>query len=87
MSESYIQKRVLEVIASTIKVPAEGLAPDWSCAQHGIDSLDLVEIVIALEDEFFDGRECLDPRCKWNGETQLAAMIAAVEAERSRSAS
>jgi acyl carrier protein len=47
-----IQDRVLKVIATSKRVPLEGLNPDSSFESLGIDSLDRLNILFDLESEF-----------------------------------
>ena len=51
MSEDLIQ-RVTKVIATSKRIPAETVTIDSEFAQLGIDSMDAVEILFALENEF-----------------------------------
>jgi len=51
MSEEFIQ-RVISVIAATQKLPPEKVSIDSTFAELGIDSLDGVNILFALENEF-----------------------------------
>jgi len=51
MSDDLIQ-RVLKVIASSKRIPLETVTIDSDFAQLGIDSMDAVEILFALENEF-----------------------------------
>ena len=51
MSET-IQARVLRVIATTQRIPVEKVKPDSTFEELGIDSMDAVEILFALENEF-----------------------------------
>lgn len=51
MSEEFIQ-RVISVIAATQKLPPEKVSVDSTFAELGIDSLDGVNILFALENEF-----------------------------------
>jgi len=43
---------VREVIAKQARVPVEQLGPDTKLADIGIESLDVIEIVFALEEKF-----------------------------------
>jgi acyl carrier protein len=47
-----VTERVLKVIASSKKIPLETVAIDSDFEQLGIDSMDTVEILFALENEF-----------------------------------
>jgi acyl carrier protein len=51
MSDELIQ-RVLKVIATSKRIPRETVTIDSSFEQLGIDSMDAVEILFALENEF-----------------------------------
>lgn len=51
MSEELID-RVLKVIATTKHIPRESVSIDSEFAQLEIDSMDAVEILFALENEF-----------------------------------
>lgn len=51
MSEELIQ-RVLKVIATSKRIPPETVTIDSDFQQLGIDSMDAVEILFALENEF-----------------------------------
>ena len=51
MSEEFIQ-RVLKTIATSKRIPVEQVTIDSEFQQLGIDSMDAVEILFALEKEF-----------------------------------
>jgi acyl carrier protein len=51
MSDELIQ-RVIKAIATTKRIPIESVTIDSSFEQLGIDSMDAVEILFALENEF-----------------------------------
>ena len=51
MSEEFIQ-RVLKTIASAKRIPPETVTVDSEFLALGIDSMDAVEILFALENEF-----------------------------------
>jgi acyl carrier protein len=51
MSEE-LTPRVLKVIATSKRIPLEQVTIDSEFAQLGIDSMDAVEILFALENEF-----------------------------------
>jgi acyl carrier protein len=51
MSDDLVQ-RVLRVIATTKHIPPETVTIDSEFEQLGIDSMDAVEILFALENEF-----------------------------------
>jgi acyl carrier protein len=47
-----VTQRVLKVIATSKKIPVETVTIDSNFEQLGIDSMDTVEILFALENEF-----------------------------------
>ncbi len=47
-----VTQRVLKVIATSKKIPPETVTIDSEFQQLGIDSMDTVEILFALENEF-----------------------------------
>ena len=48
-----IKEKVTEIIANQLSVPVEKVKGDTNIAEElGADSLDLVEILMSLEDEF-----------------------------------
>jgi acyl carrier protein len=51
MSDDLIQ-RVLNIIATSKRIPRETVTIDSSFEQIGVDSMDAVEILFALENEF-----------------------------------
>jgi len=51
MSEELIQ-RVIKVISATKRIPIESIGIDSDFLALGIDSMDAVEILFALENEF-----------------------------------
>ena len=51
MSDDLIQ-RVIKVIATSKRIPLETVTIDGEFQQLGIDSMDAVEILFALENEF-----------------------------------
>lgn len=51
MSDELIQ-RVLKVVATSKRIPLETVTIDKEFQQLGIDSMDAVEILFALENEF-----------------------------------
>ncbi|HTX40146.1 MAG TPA: acyl carrier protein [Bryobacteraceae bacterium] len=51
MSDELVQ-RVLKVIATSRRIPLETVTIDSEFQQLGIDSMDAVEILFALENEF-----------------------------------
>jgi acyl carrier protein len=52
MSAAEIEKRVIDVICAKNKIPADRITPETTFAELGIDSLDAVSIMFALEEEF-----------------------------------
>jgi acyl carrier protein len=52
MSHSELAARVAAVIAKTQKIPAESVTVDKTFADLNIDSLDGINILFALEEEF-----------------------------------
>jgi acyl carrier protein len=52
IDQQELSKRVLRVIAETQKIPLESVSADKSFADLKIDSLDGINIVFALENEF-----------------------------------
>ena len=51
MSEELIE-RVIKSVAATKRIPAESITIDSGFLELGIDSMDAVEILFALENEF-----------------------------------
>ena len=47
-----LSQRVISVIAATQHIPAEKITPESSFQELGIDSLDGINILFALENEF-----------------------------------
>jgi acyl carrier protein len=47
-----LSSHVIRVIAQTQRIPAEGITPDSTFDQLKIDSLDGINIIFALENEF-----------------------------------
>jgi acyl carrier protein len=47
-----ITEEVREVIAKQLKIPVERVKPDASIQDLGVESLDLIEIIFALEEKF-----------------------------------
>jgi len=47
-----LSSRVIRVIAQTQRMPAESISPDSTFDQLKIDSLDGINIIFALENEF-----------------------------------
>jgi acyl carrier protein len=78
MSEELIQ-RVLKVIATSKRIPLETVTIDSEFQQIGIDSMDAVEILFALENEFDisipddDVRSVRNVRQMCEGEEKLVA--------------
>ena len=52
MEVKTIQLRVLEVIGRSAGIDASAVRPDTSLEDHGLDSIERVEFVMDLEDEF-----------------------------------
>jgi len=54
-----VQEKIIEIISSQLSVPKEKVVPQASFTDDlGADSLDLVELVMAMEEEF--GMEIAD---------------------------
>lgn len=51
MSEE-LTKKVIQIIADTQRMPAEKIKPESTFQELGIDSLDGINILFALENEF-----------------------------------
>jgi acyl carrier protein len=47
-----ITDEVMQIIARELKIPPERLAPDTALQDLGVESLDLIEIIFALEEKF-----------------------------------
>ena len=47
-----LAQRVISVIATTQRIPPEKISPDSTFEELGLDSLDSVNILFALEEEF-----------------------------------
>ncbi len=47
-----VTQRVISVIAKTQRIPPEKISPDSTFEELGLDSLDSVNILFALEEEF-----------------------------------
>jgi acyl carrier protein len=47
-----LTQRVISVIAATQRIPPEKISPDSTFEELGLDSLDAVNILFALEEEF-----------------------------------
>ena len=47
-----LAERVISVIATTQRIPPEKISPDSTFEELGLDSLDSVNILFALEEEF-----------------------------------
>lgn len=52
MSNEELTQRVVKVIADTQHMPLEKIAPNSTFAELGIDSLDGINILFAVENEF-----------------------------------
>jgi acyl carrier protein len=47
-----ITDEVTQIISKQLKIPVEGLTPDTALQDLGVESLDLIEIIFALEEKF-----------------------------------
>ena len=47
-----ITETVMQIISMELKIPMERLRPDTALQDLGVESLDLIEIIFALEEEF-----------------------------------
>jgi acyl carrier protein len=47
-----LTQRVISVISTTQRIPPEKISPDSTFEELGLDSLDAVNILFALEEEF-----------------------------------
>jgi len=47
-----ITEDVMQIIARELKIPLERLTPDTALQDLGVESLDLIEIIFALEEKF-----------------------------------
>lgn len=47
-----ITEEVRQIIARELKLPIERLTPDTKLQELGVESLDLIEIIFALEEKF-----------------------------------
>jgi acyl carrier protein len=61
-----ITKTVIQIISRELKIPEERLSPDTALQDLGVESLDLIEIIFALEEEFdisipFNANEAATP--------------------------
>lgn len=74
MSEA-LTERVLGVIAATQRLPLEKVTPDKSFEELGIDSMDGVNILFALESEF----NISIPDDEARGIQTVGAMVAGVQ--------
>lgn len=52
MDRADISKKVVDLVAETLEVDADGITEQTSFEDLGADSFDLLELVTALEDEF-----------------------------------
>ena len=52
MSNEELTKRVIQIIAATQHIAAEKITPDSKFADLGIDSLDGINILFAVENDF-----------------------------------
>jgi acyl carrier protein len=82
-----LTKRILKVIATSKRIPVEQVTIDSEFQQLGIDSMDAVEILFALENEFDinipdeDVRHVLNVRQMAEGVEKLIADKAAKPAD------
>ncbi len=47
-----VQEKIIEMLAEKLECEASEIAPDTTFSELGIDSLDVAELVMNLEDEF-----------------------------------
>jgi acyl carrier protein len=47
-----ITQDVMQIVARELKIPLDRLAPDTALQDLGVESLDLIEIIFALEEKF-----------------------------------
>ena len=47
-----VQEKIIEMLAEKLECETSEIAPDTTFAEMGIDSLDVAELVMNLEDEF-----------------------------------
>jgi acyl carrier protein len=47
-----ITKEVMQIISKELKIPIERLSPETALQDLGVESLDLIEIIFALEEKF-----------------------------------
>ena len=52
MSEKTIEERVIDIVVKELEVTHEQVTPEATFEELGADSLDLVELSMAFEDEF-----------------------------------
>ncbi len=52
MAEEDVTRRVIDTIAKTIHQPTESIGPESTFEAIGVDSLDGIQILFALEQEF-----------------------------------
>ena len=52
MSNEELTERVIKIIADTQHIPVDGITPESTFAGLGIDSLDGINILFAVENEF-----------------------------------
>lgn len=77
MRDQTIQDRVLKVVATSKRIPIENVQPDTSFESLGIDSLDRLNILFDLENEFDieindeDAKQVKNMREMIEGVTQL----------------
>lgn len=51
-NDETVQQRITRVLAALKKIPAEKITPDSSLQELGMDSLDAVNLLFELENEF-----------------------------------
>lgn len=61
-----ITDTVIQIISAELKIPVERLSPATALQDLGVESLDLIEIIFALEEEFdisipFNANEPVSP--------------------------
>ena len=84
MSNGLVE-RVISVIAATQRIPREKISPDSTFEELGLDSLDSVNILFALEEEFNisipddDAREIRSVRQMIDGIEKLLAGTGGVQ--------
>jgi acyl carrier protein len=61
---------VMQIISRELKIPLERVTPDTALQELGVESLDLIEIIFALEEKF-------DINIPYNANETAAAGVAA----------